>query len=122
MGLAWKDCCRDWVARYASDELTQGVGELGSWWSRNHQQEIDIVGLGRRERDGYALLGTCKWARSMDDRPLRQLVAYRDLLGKPALRARLVAFAKSGFTPQAEEFAAAERIALHTVADLFPPR
>jgi hypothetical protein len=57
----------------------------------------------------------------MDDHPLRQLVANRDLLGRPAIRARLVAFARSGFTVQAQELAADEGIDLYTAADLFPP-
>jgi uncharacterized protein len=113
MGLAFEDCCREWVGRYA-DAAFGSSRELGSWWSRDGRVEIDIVGASRGR---YDLLASCKWSRSAGTDVLQQLLAHRDQL-PGATAARLAIFAR-GFDPQLRRRAADEEVTLVGVEDLF---
>ncbi len=113
MGAAFEDCCREWVGRYASDSMPTSQ-ELGCWWSRDGQVEVDIVGTSRGR---YDLLGSCKWDRKAPAGALRRLLAHRDALGR-ADSARLAIFAR-GFTPELRRQAKSEGVALIDAAHLF---
>ena len=89
--------------------------ELGSWWSRNGQVEIDIVGL-RNHR--FNLLATCKWSAQTGTRTLGRLPEHRDHLGGPAGQAQLAIFAR-GFDPELTTRAAEENVLLFSADDLF---
>jgi uncharacterized protein len=113
MGLAFEDVCREWAGRYAGD-LLPASQQLGSWWSRDGQTEIDIVGTSRGRCD---LLASCKWTRSAPASALDQLLKQRDALPR-AGNARLAIFAR-GFSPALERRAAAEDVALIGAERLF---
>jgi len=113
MGPAFEDRCREWVERYAGEALPASQ-QIGSWWSRDGQTEIDLVGTSRGR---YDLLGSCKWGRAASVAALRQLLAQRDALAK-AGAARLAIFAR-GFTADLEREAQAEDVLLVGVERLF---
>jgi uncharacterized protein len=115
MGLAFEDCCRTWLGKYAPESLTGAPTQIGSWWSRNGQTEIDIVGV-RQHR--YVLVGSCKWRKIVDADVLAQLLAQLDALGR-AYRVKLVIFAREGFTDAMRERADEEGAVLLTAADLY---
>lgn len=113
MGLAFEDCCREWVGRYAGDALPASQ-QLGSWWSRDGQAEIDIAGISGGR---YDLLASCKWSKSAPAVSLEQLLAQRDALPK-AGSAKLAIFAR-GFSSPLERRAAEEDVALIGIDRLF---
>jgi AAA+ ATPase superfamily predicted ATPase len=116
MGPAFEQCCRTWVERYTSEELTGAPQEVGSWWSRKGDVEIDVVGV-RRHR--YVLVGSCKWRREADTDVLGGLLQQQHALGPSAKNAKLLIFARESFTDQLIDRAAEENVRLLTAADLF---
>jgi uncharacterized protein len=113
MGLAFEDCCREWAGRFAADALPASQ-QLGSWWSRDGQTEIDMVGVSRGR---YDLLASCKWARSAPASALERLLEHRDSLPR-AGGAKLAIFAR-GFSRRLEQRAAEEDVALIGIDRLF---
>lgn len=118
MGWAFEQCCRHWVGAYADEASVGAPQQIGSWWSRDGQTEVDVVGV-RSHR--YVLVGSCKWRRTADLDVLADLRDQQEALGPKATRARLAIFAREGFTKRLRERAAAEDVLLVTAADLFGP-
>lgn len=116
MGRAFEDACRTWAGRYADERQLGGSDELGSWWSRDGSVEIDVVGT-RKGR--YALLGSCKWRRTVGADVLDALHDAQASLGGKAINARLALFARRGFSAELKARAADEDVLLVTAADLF---
>jgi AAA+ ATPase superfamily predicted ATPase len=116
MGPAFEQCCRTWVQRYADEDLTGAPQEVGSWWSRKGDVEIDVVGV-RRHR--YVLVGSCKWRREADTDVLGRLLDEQHALGPAAKNAKLLVFARETFTERMTERAAEEAVQLISAADLF---
>jgi hypothetical protein len=115
VGPVFEECCREWVARYSP--LGRSALQVGSWWSRTHDIEIDVVTI---EKHGYGLLGACKWTRKpVGEAVLDGLLAARAALGPQASRAKLVVFARSGGSPQLQRRAGREGILLVRTEDLF---
>ncbi len=114
MGLAFEDCCREWVGRYA--EGLPALAEVGSWWDRRGRTEIDVVGTARGR---YALVGSCTWDAAADARVLGRLRRDAEALGA-ADRARLAIFAR-GFADDLIEAAAREDVRLVPASELFAP-
>lgn len=115
VGHVFEDCCRAWVGR-RSPFAAESV-EVGSWWSRKGDAEIDVVAIGR---DQHVLLGSCKWRRrEVGEDVLDQLYAHRALLGPKAARARLALFAGRGFSATVRKRAEQENVLLVTASDLF---
>jgi uncharacterized protein len=115
MGLAFEDCCREWVGRYAPPGLLPVCEELGVWWSRNGQVEIDVAGVGNRR---FLLLGSCKWDRRVPTSALGRLLDQREALGPVAADAQLVIFGR-GFEDALVERAPEHDVTLVSAADLF---
>ncbi len=115
MGLAFEDCCRDWIGRYAPTELVAGAERLGSWWARDGSVEIDLAAM---TKDRYVLLGSCKWSRRARTSALSDLLAARERLGGRAANASLAIFAR-GFDSDLAEEAAREDVTLITADHLF---
>ena len=114
-GPVFEDVCRDWVGRYSP--LGEGALEVGSWWSRRSDVEVDVVTL---EKKGYGLLGSCKWWRKrVGVAELDDLYSARAALGPSAAQAKLVLFARGGFSREVEERAALENVGLVGLAELF---
>ncbi|MGH2874932.1 MAG: ATP-binding protein [Solirubrobacteraceae bacterium] len=116
MGHAFENCCRQWVGIHAPDAVVGPIDELGGWWSRRHDAEIDIVGMHRQR---YTFLGSVKWRATVDEDVLDQLYEHRARLGAPAARARLGLFAREAFTSAVTRRAREEGITLMTASDLF---
>lgn len=115
MGLVFEDCCRDWVGRYAPSGQFPNPESLGSWWSRDGQVAIDVVGTSKGR---YDLLGSCKWSAGATATAIGKLVEHRDHLGAKAGKAQLVLFAR-GFKADAVARAEEEGVTLVRSADLF---
>jgi AAA+ ATPase superfamily predicted ATPase len=113
MGLAFEDCCREWAGRYAGDALPRS-GHLGSWWSRDGQTELDVVGVSRGR---YDLLASCKWSKTAPASTLAQLLLQRDAL--PRARAAKLAIFARGFSAELRRRAAEEDISLIDLDTLF---
>jgi AAA+ ATPase superfamily predicted ATPase len=116
MGRAFEDCCRTWVGRYADEQTVGASEELGSWWSRDGQVEIDVVGVAKGR---CTFLGSCKWARRAGVPVLDELREAQAALGGKAATARLAIFARNGFDAPLRRRAAEEDVLLVTAADLF---
>lgn len=115
VGPIFEDCCREWLGRYSS--LGGDAIEVGSWWSRRSDVEVDVVTLTKK---GYGVLGSCKWStRQVGENVLDDLYHVRGVLGRPATRAALVLFSRAGFTQAVRTRAKDEGITLVEVADLF---
>jgi AAA+ ATPase superfamily predicted ATPase len=115
MGLAFEDTCREWLGRYAPSGRFPDSERLGSWWSRDGQVEIDIVGTSKGH---YDLLASCKWSQRAKPSVLGDLLAAREHLGGRATRAALVIFAR-GFDQQLVTRAAENDVTLVGIDDLF---
>ncbi len=69
MGWAFEECCRRWVAAYASDDATGAPQEIGAFWSRDGRTEVDVVGV-RKHR--YVHRGLMQVAQDGGDRRARR--------------------------------------------------
>jgi uncharacterized protein len=116
MGWAFEQCCRRWVGSYADEDSVGAPEQIGSWWSRNGQTEVDVVGV-RKHR--YVLVGSCKWRRIAGVDILDDLYAKQEQLGPRAARARRLLFAREGFTADLRAQAAEDDVLLLSAADLF---
>lgn len=115
LGPIFEDCCRDWIGRYSP--LGAAALEIGSWWSRKHDIELDVVTL---EKKGYGLLGSCKWwKKPVGVNVLDELYEAKAVLGPKAAQARLALFSRAGFTDAVRERAAGENLVLVEPDDLF---
>jgi uncharacterized protein len=114
MGRAFERVCREWASRHArAPELTEAE-EIGAYWTRTHDVEIDLAA---RSGERYTALGSCKWSRSADTRDLDRLLELRDAV-RGAGEASLWLFAR-GFHPALRRRAARDGVRLVSAADLF---
>jgi AAA+ ATPase superfamily predicted ATPase len=117
VGPIFEDCCRDWLGRYSEIDEARTALQVGRWWSRDGQVEIDVVAT---TKTAYTLLGSCKWHRGkVGTAVLDQLYEHKGLLGKQAAQARLALFSRDGFHDDVVDRAASENVILITTADLF---
>lgn len=117
-GPIFEDCCRFWLGHHSA--LGADATEIGSWWSRKSDVEVDVVASSKK---GYSVLGSCKWwAKPVGENVLDELIEARAAIGPKAARARLVIFAKTDFTEALRERAGGENVLLLTAADLYDKR
>lgn len=115
VGPLFEDCCREWVGRHS--DLGAGALEVGSWWSRKGDVEVDLV---TREKKGYGLLGSCKWStRQLQEGVLDELLQARAAVGPKAAQAKLAVFARAGFSNALKARAKRDRVSLVQVDELF---
>jgi len=115
IGRVFEECCREWVARYSP--LGSSALEVGGWWSRKHDIEVDVVAVDKRR---YGLLGSCKWStRPIGPGVLDTLYEARAALGPTAAQAKLAIFYRRGVSAALAERARREGVLLVGVADLF---
>jgi AAA+ ATPase superfamily predicted ATPase len=115
VGHVYEDVCRDWVGRLSP--LGATADEIGSWWNRKSDIEIDVVGINKK---GYTILGSCKWWKDeAGENVLDDLLEGRAALGPKAGRAELAIFSKCGFNDKLTARAENEGVHLITVDDLF---
>jgi hypothetical protein len=65
------------------------------------------------------LVGSCKWRREADSDVLGDLLEQQNALGPAAKNAKLLIFAREGFTEQMIRRADEETVQLLTAANLF---
>lgn len=114
MGGVFERVCRDWAARHSSAEEFSAANEIGAYWTRSHDVEIDVVA---RSRKRYLALGSCKWSARADTRVLDALEDARSKI-RGAADASLFVFAR-GFHPALVKRAAEEGVKLVGADDLF---
>ncbi|MGI8426455.1 MAG: ATP-binding protein [Actinomycetota bacterium] len=115
VGPIFEDCCREWVGRYS--ELGATPLQIGSWWSRRHDVEIDVTGISKNE---HLLLGACKWSRSRTGMgTLQELLRAQEHLGARAAHAKLLIFSRSGFSEELLSHAKPPSVSLFAIEDLF---
>jgi len=124
-GDAWTELVEpylsDYLGRYVFEGICaqhlrrfgRGYGlpmllDLGRWWSRPSDVEIDLVG---KLADGSYLVGECKWSRQPSD--VNVLSALQHKLastphGRWRATPRFIIFSAAGFTPQLVERARTE--------------
>ena len=76
----FEDACRQWVARGASSLLPFRPIQVGSWWTGDAGEEVDVVAL---DGAGGLLVGECKWGQA-DGRDLDRLVRRGALVAAEA--------------------------------------
>ncbi len=117
VGPVFEECCWTWLWRYSPSEVIRSWREMGSWWSRKGDVEVDIVAM-RQQR--YTLVAECKWSKNpVGVETLDKLQERRAVLGGRAAQARLALFARAGFTDALVDRATVERVLLVTADDLF---
>ena len=101
----FEQICAQWLHRYASEKLGLTVLQMGRYWSRDSQIEIDIMA---QLENGY-LFGECKWSTKspIGLRVYSQLRAK--IAGLPEAKWRhnptCVLFSVGGFTPELHSLA-----------------
>ena len=103
----FEEICHQWLQRHARERLGLAIQEIGRYWSRDRQVEIDVVA--KMDTNTY-LYGECKWS---SNRPIG-LDVYNALQGKVARLPReemrhdpsFVLFSTGGFGPGLKAIAA----------------
>ncbi|HUX86760.1 MAG TPA: DUF234 domain-containing protein, partial [Chloroflexota bacterium] len=101
MGESFEEICREWT-RIAGHARLLGVevNRVGSWWTPDHQHQIDVVGLDVRGR--VVVTGECKWQSdgfTVDD--LEKYLGHVRALDRDLQpEARHLLFSKTTFAPQ----------------------
>lgn len=120
--MGWRvfeDICRSWV-RTRGDRLPWpgNVEDVGRWWRRDGQLEIDVVA--RLDNKRYAF-GSCKWnSKPMDGGDLTDLMRAVDQLPEEKWRrdAHYMLFSLSGFDGALEDRAKEQGVLLVSGEDL----
>lgn len=113
MGWVLERICRDWAAARAPHPEFAEAAEVGSYWTRTHNVEVDVVARTKRR---YTALGSCKWSANADTHTLDDLEESRDAISGAA-DAKLFIFAR-GFNKALTERAKNEGVTLVGIAEL----
>lgn len=76
----FEEACRQFVARGAHPVLPFRPVQVGSWWSPDSSEEVDVVAL---DGQGGLLVAECKWGAA-DSRDLDRLVRRSSLVAAEA--------------------------------------
>ncbi len=111
----YEDICREWIGSHA--DIGADAEEVGSWWSRRSDVEVDVAAL---DRLGYSVLGSCKWwSKPVGPAVLDDLYTAKAALGPKAARARLIVFSRNGFNQAFRKRANDEAVLMVEPSDLF---
>jgi AAA+ ATPase superfamily predicted ATPase len=114
MGPVFEDVCRDWAARHSTDQKLADAEEIGSYWTRTHDVEVDLVA---RRRSGVIVVGSCKWSARADAHDLDRLIELRGKI-RGAGNAALYVFARD-FHKSLIDRAALDDVRLVSADELF---
>jgi uncharacterized protein len=114
MGSVFEQVCRDWAGRYSADPQLAGAEDIGAYWTRTHDIEIDLVA---RARKGIVAVGSCKWSTRADAHDLDRLIELRGRI-RGAGAAILYVFARS-FHKSLVERAERDGVRLVSADELF---
>ncbi|WP_338686516.1 DUF234 domain-containing protein [Streptomyces acidiscabies] len=99
-GRAIEPVVRESLGRLLPDSTWPQVREVGGWWPRTNNPEVDLVGADRAPAREIGFVGSVKWYEhgAFDQRALAALA--RDALAVPGADAGtpLVAVSRSGFS------------------------
>ncbi len=121
----FEEVCAQWLRRNAADRLNLTIRELGRYWSRDGQTEIDVIG---ECDDGTYLFGECKWRAESMVRLSDYSLLQAKVAGLPEARWKskpaYVIFSLGEFAPELKALAAdpGERLFLVSGTDLLPGR
>ena len=90
MGPVFEQVCRDWAGRYSTDPALAEAQDIGAYWTRTHDVEVDLVARGRQ---GILAVGSCKWSSRADAHDLDRLLKLRGRI-RGAGAATLYVFAR----------------------------
>jgi AAA+ ATPase superfamily predicted ATPase len=74
MGGVFEQVCRDWAGRHSADPHLAGAEDIGAYWTRTHDVEVDLVA---HKRKGIVAVGSCKWSTRADTHDLDRLIELR---------------------------------------------
>jgi hypothetical protein len=114
MGPVFESVCRDWAGRYARTDQFPDAEEIGAYWTRKHDVEIDVVA---RSRGRYLALGSCKWSKGADAHVLDELIEAGAAV-RGAAAAKLFIFSR-GFHSSLVERAQRGEVQLISAEQLF---
>ena len=101
--------CAQWLQRRAFTELDIQLLDLGRWWSRDSQVEIDLIGP---LDGGGTLFGECKWSvgAAVDVDVLTRLQGKVARIPKPGWLTdpQYVLFSVGGFSDRLRSIAASD--------------
>ncbi len=121
MGLeVFEGICRQHLVRFSSRYSLPLIVDIGRWWSRNSQVEIDIVA---HLKDDSYIFGECKWTASpVDVDELIKLQRKVELLPHDSWKKepRYILFSSGGFKPYLRERAREVNVVLVGPEELFP--
>lgn len=80
VAAVFEEVCRQWVAHGESPILPFRPIQVGSWWTGDSGEEVDIVAL---DGQGGLLVGECKWGQA-DGRDLDRLIRRGELVAAEA--------------------------------------
>jgi uncharacterized protein len=116
MGGVFEQVCRDWAGRYSAEEQLAGAEDIGAYWTRTHDVEVDLVARGRK---GIVAVGSCKWSTRADTHDLDRLIELRGRI-RGAGSAALYVFARD-FHKSLVERAERDGVRLVSADELFAP-
>lgn len=70
----FEQVCRDWAGRYSADPPLADAEEIGAYWTRTHDVEVDLIA---RDRKGVLAVGSCKWSERADSHDFDRLLELR---------------------------------------------
>jgi uncharacterized protein len=114
MGPVFEDVCREWAGHYSEDSAMLDAQDIGSYWTRTHDIEVDLVVQGRRRP---VAVGSCKWSTHADAHDLDRLIEQRAAI-RGGGNAALYIFAR-GFHKSLVERAKTEGVRLVSADELF---
>lgn len=114
MGPIFEQVCRDWAGVYATADRFPPADEIGAYWTRTHDVEVDLVA---RTKSAYLAVGSCKWSKRADTHDLDRLRDARHTI-RGAGAATMYVFAR-GFHPALVRQAKSEDVRLISTQDLF---
>jgi AAA+ ATPase superfamily predicted ATPase len=90
MGPIFEEVCRDWAGRHSTDPQLAEAQDIGGYWTRKHDVEVDLVARGGK---GILAVGSCKWSARADTHDLDRLIELRSKI-RSAGNATLYVFAR----------------------------
>jgi AAA+ ATPase superfamily predicted ATPase len=114
MGGVFEQVCRDWAGRYSADPQLVDAEDIGAYWTRTHDVEVDLVARGR---GGIIAIGSCKWSTRADTHDLDRLIELRGQI-RGAGTAALYLFARD-FHRSLVERAERDHVRLVSADELF---
>ncbi len=114
MGPVFEEVCRDWAGRHSADPQLVGAQDVGAYWTRTHDVEVDLVARGRK---GIVAVGSCKWSARANAHDLDRLIELRGKI-RGAGNAALYVFARD-FHKSLVERAEIDGVRLVSADELF---